>query len=339
MGGFLRLAGKHDRVKPSLNCNVDYVMTKRPTSSSGQPEEDFANSEGWISWRNLTTEAMERFYEQLIANVSGFPGLVGYEAAERARAANGNPAWSWGAAAEIQETINTVNSWGMHLHDWCAWNSVVESYETDEDRGQLLHHFVEPLAFFCMHQPSAVSDRLMLLTETLLHQANRLVEPGYVDRLDQDRLRPGQGLRRSDRRKQVIRLGQRWTRFNVFLAALDTMNDSAYRKLSRNFRDLSVHSFAPRLMVGQIMRAVRSIEPWQETVKQPCGGYLLVDHPTKKGVSYTMSVLEPFPLSNAYSASLSEYQKVMTAMSAFSELLEEMCASMDAIRDRLSGQS
>lgn len=320
-------------------------MTERSARSpgkaslSGKPEESFANSEGWISWRKLTTEAMERFYEQLLSNVSGAPGLLGYEAAERARAANGNFAWSWGAAAEIQETINTVNSWGMHLHDWCAWNAVVESFETDNDKGQVMHHFVHPIAFFCMHQPSAVSDRLMLLTETLLHQANCLVEPDYVDRLDQDCLRPGQGLRRSDRRKQVMRLGHRWTRFNRFLATLDAINDSAYRKLSRNFRDLSVHSFAPRFMDGQIMRAIRSIEPWQERVKQPGGGYILVDHPTKKCVSYTMGVLEPFPLRDACSASLSEYQKVVVAMSAFSELLEEVCDCMDTIPDRLSGQS
>lgn len=320
-------------------------MTERSARSpgkaslNGQPEENFANSEGWISWRKLTTEAMERFYEQLLSNVSETPGLLGYEAAERARAANGNFAWSWGAAAEIQETINTINSWGMHLHDWCAWNAVVESFEMDEDKWQLLHHFLDPLAFFCMHQPSAVSDRLMLLTETLLHQANCLVVPGYVDQLDQDSLRPRQVLRRSDRRKQIIRLGQPWTRFNVFMAALDALNDSTYRKLSRNFRDLSVHSLAPRFMFGGIMRAVRSIEPWQESVKQPGGGYLLVDHPTKKCVSYSMGVLEPFPLGEAYSASFSEYQKVVIAMSAFAELLKEICDSMDEIPDRLSGQS
>lgn len=320
-------------------------MTESSARSSGKPslneqsEENFAENEGWIAWRNLTTEAMGRFHEQLLANVSIAPGLVGYEAAKRARAANGNSAWSWGAAAEIQETINTINAWGKYLHDWYAWNAVVESFEKEEDKWQLLHHFVKPLAFFCMHQPSAVSDRLMLLTETLLHQANCLVEPGYVDRLDQDGLRPGQGLRRSDRRKQVIRLGHRWARFNGFLAALDAINDSAYRKLSRNFRDLSVHSFAPRFMVGQIMRAVRSIEPWPEIVEQPGGGSLLVDHPTKKCVSYTMAVLEPFPLSDACSASLSEYQKVLAAMSAFTQLLEEICDGMDAIPDRISGQS
>src|SRR3989338_3426079 len=159
-------------------------MTERSTRSSGKPslneqsQENFADNEGWIAWRNLTTEAMRRFNEQLLANVSRAPGLVGYEAAERARAANGSVAWSWGAAAEIQETINTINSWGTHLHDWCAWNAVVESFETDEDKGQLLH-----------------------LAETLLHQANCLIEPGYVDRLDQDGLRHGQGLRRSDSRK------------------------------------------------------------------------------------------------------------------------------------------
>lgn len=77
-------------------------MTERSASSPGkasinaQPEENFADSEGWISWKNLTTEAMKRFYKQLLANTSGAPGLVSYEAVKRARAANGNFAWSWG---------------------------------------------------------------------------------------------------------------------------------------------------------------------------------------------------------------------------------------------------
>lgn len=300
-----------------------------------QPLDSVADDGGWASWRSLATEAQRRFHERLLENRSRFPGLVDYAVVERARVANGNFAWSWGGAAEIQETINSVNAWGMRLHEWSAWNLVVDSYEREEERWEVLQHFVESLAFFCMHQPSAVSDRLMLLAETLLHQANRLVFPGHADRLDQDNLRPGQSLRRSDRRKQVIRLGRRWEKFDVFLAALDAVNDSEYRRLSRNFRDLSVHSFAPRFMTGQIMRAVRSIEPWQEKVMQPDGSFFLVDHPSKKCVQYSMGVLEPFPLSDAYSASLAEYQKVLAAMSAFSELVGELCDGMDAIPNRL----
>lgn len=149
----------------------------------------------------------------------------------------------------------------MRLHEWASWNLVVDSYESEEEKWEVLHHFVEPLAFFCMLQSSAVSDRLMLVSETLLHQANCRVFPEYSDRLDQDSLKSGQTLRRSDRRKQANRLGKRWTKFSVFRDALGAINGSEYQKVSRNFRDLSVHSFAPRFMTGQVSRATRSIAP------------------------------------------------------------------------------
>lgn len=295
-----------------------------------QTPENLADDAGWKSWRSLTIEAQERFHQMLRANSQRFPGLVDYAVVERARAASGTPAWSWGAASEIQETINSVNAWGMRLHEWASWNLVVDSYEREEDKWEVLHHFVEPLASFCMLQPSAVSDRLMLVSETLLHQANCRLFPEHPDRLDQDDLKPGKTLRRSDRRKQVSRLGKHWTKFSLFRDALGAINGSEYQMISRNFRDLSVHSFAPRFMMGQILRAIRSIAPQQEMVAQPSGGYLLVDHPSKKCVQYEMVAAEPFPLSLACSASLSEYQKVLTAMSKFSELVSEVCDAMDA---------
>lgn len=298
--------------------------------------ENLADDIGWRSWRSLAIEAQERFHEVLLANSQRFPGLVDYAIVERAQAASGTPAWSWGAAAEIQETINSVNAWGMRLHEWSAWNLVVDSYESEEDKWEILYHFVEPLAFFCMLQPSAVSDRLMLVSETLLHQANCRVFPEYPDRLDQDSLKSWQILRRSERIKQVNRLGKHWKNFSVFRDALDAINNSEYRMLSRNFRDRSAHSFAPRFMMGQIMRAVRSIAPWQEKVAQPSGGYFLVDHPSKKCVRYEMVAVEPFPLNVACSASLAEYQKILTAMNAFSRLVSEICDEMDAIAKQSS---
>ncbi|SFP41900.1 hypothetical protein SAMN05216190_11026 [Pseudomonas borbori] len=318
-------------------------MSKPTTRSSNEVPPDEKNVEnladdiGWRSWRSLAIEAQGRFYEMLLTNSQRFPGLVDYAVVERARAASGTPAWSWGAAAEIQETINSVNAWGMRLHEWASWNLVVDSYESEEDRREVLHHFVEPLAFFCMLQPSAVSDRLMLVSEALLHQANCHVFPEYSDRLDQDSLKPRQTLRRSDRRKQASRLGKNWTKFGVFRHALDAINSSEYKIVSRNFRDLSVHSFAPRLMMGQILRAIRSIAPRQEIVAQPSGGYLLVDHPTKKSVQYEMVAVEPFPLGIACSASLAEYQKALAAMSEFSELVSEICDSMDAASKHKAG--
>ena len=309
-------------------------MTERTTeahtecSLAEMPEKSLADDEGWISWCRLRAEALERLHQQLLVSAPQHPGLVEYGIVERVQAASGTQAWSWAAPSEVQETINTINAWGTRLHDWRAWNAVVESYEREEDKWLILHDFVEATAFFCMYQPSAVSDRLMLLAERLMHQGNLAVVPGYLDQLDQDR-RPYKFLRRSERRAQIIRQGQFWDRFHVFLEALDAVNSEEYRKISRNFRDLSSHAFAPRLMGGQIMRAARSIEPWQHMVAKLDGSYLLEKHPTKKCVSYSMRVVKPFPLREAFSANFSEYRKALAAMGALSGLIEEMCEAMD----------
>lgn len=251
---------------------------------------------------------------------------------ERADSTRGTFAWWWGAAGEIRETINSINAWGVRLHEWAAWNRVVDGYGDRDDRWDVLNHFVEPIAFFCMLQPSSFADRLALAAETLLHQANRRVFPHEPDRLDQD-ARPGRPLRRSDRRKQLSRLGQHWTKFGAFQQVLHALDGDDYRRLTRNFRDLASHSFSPRFMLGHITRAIRSTGPYQELVQQSDGSYQHVDHPTKKSVSYAMSSLEPLALDTAHDANLAEYRRARNAMECFAELVDQLCDKMDQVPD------
>lgn len=303
---------------------MDKPKTELPDEVAG-----VADNGSWEKWRAITAAAYARFHEHLLANRPLFPRLANFASSERVDATSGTAAWWWGAAGEIQETINSVNAWGMRLHEWRAWNQVVGSYEIDDDKWEVLYHFVEPVAFFCMLQPSGLADRMMVASETILHQANRCIFPGEPDRLDQD-LRQGKPLRRSDRRKQLNRLGKRWSKFDAFREALSEIDGADYRKATRNFRDLSSHSFAPRLMTGQVVRAIRSVVPWEEMVVQTDGTYSPVAHPTQKSVQYAMQADEPLPLDATHSANLAEYQKALTAMDAFAVLVDELCDQMDA---------
>jgi hypothetical protein len=293
---------------------------------------------GWEKWRSLTAEAYEQFHKALLANRPQFPGLASFAAVERARSTKGNFAWSWGAADELQETVNSANAWGMRLHEWGAWNLVLDSYETDEDKWKILSHFVEPVAFFCMLQPHSLVDRLVVAAETLLHQANRCVFPHEPDRLDQDN-KPHQRLRPADRRAQLNRLGMRWSAFDAFRDALCAMNGKDYRKVSRDFRNLSAHSFAPRLMVGQVVRAIRSVGPWEEMVKQPDGTYALKEHPTRRGVQYALQAIDPLPLKATRLDNLDEYRKAQTTLGALATLVTELCDRIDAHASKDVGSS
>lgn len=284
---------------------------------------------GGERWRSLTTEAYERFHRALLANRPLFPGLANFIAVERARSTKGTFAWSWGAADEFQETVNSANAWGMRLHEWGAWNLVLDSYGSDDDKWEVLSHFVEPVAFFCMLQPYSLVDRLVIVAETLMHQANRCVFPHELDRLDQDN-KPDQRLRPSDRRAQLNRLGARWSTFDEFRDALCAMNGPSYKKVTRNFRNLSAHSFAPRLMVGQVVRAIRSVGPWEEMAKQPDGTYALMEHPTRKGVQYVLQAIDPLPLEDTRIANLDEYRKALATLRALAALVTELCDRIDA---------
>src|SRR5690606_30038070 len=130
----------------------------------------------------------------------------------------------------------------------------------------------------------------------LLHQANQYIWPEEPDRLDQDALPLGQRLNRNARKKQLGRLGERWLAYSDFKQALNALDSKKYRSETRNFRNLTAHSFAPRLMMGHISRAIRSIVPRKELVEQPDGSFSQVGHPTRTSVEYAMSDAAPLPL-------------------------------------------
>ena len=285
------------------------------------------------AWRDFTLLAYGRFHDAMEAMHDRHPEFTPFAAADRAGKTSGTFAWWWGAEGEIRETINTINAWAVRLHEWAAWNDVIESFRSDEDRWDVLAHFAEPVAFFCMLQPSSLSDRLALTAENTIHQANRRLFPGEPDRLDQDE-RPGKHLRRSDRRRQLARLGERWPEFPAFMQASQAVDGEDYRKLTRNFRDLASHSFSPRFMTGYVQRTIRSIAPIQEMVQLPDGNYREQDHPTKKGISYAMHSLEPLPLDVAYEANLAEYRRAHLAMRNFATLVDALCDRIDLLPPR-----
>lgn len=276
-------------------------------------------------WRVLLTEAYGRFHDVSEQSRDKFPGLTSFDVVELAETVKGALAWAWGIPSEIREIINIVNAWGIRLHDWGIWNRVLEGYGSDDEKWTITDHFVEPIAFFCMFQPSGLVDRLMVTSETALHQANLRAFQNERDRLDQDEQKPGTVFRRGDRKRQLNRLGSRWSTYAAFRQALDAVDDAGYRKASHNFRDLSAHSYAPRLMVGHVSRAFRSKVPWQQMVRQADWTFAMTDHPTKKAISYALTELPPVSLTEMRDLSLGEYQKAKLALDKFSDLISEIC--------------
>jgi hypothetical protein len=292
---------------------------------------DRASSDFTNSWKDLLIGAYARFHEHVELARSDFPGLVGYEIGDVVAAASGNAAWKFGIPEKIREITNITNAWGMRLHEWGIWQRVLDGYSNADERWEIQYHFVEPIAHFCLFQPSGFADRLVEVAEDALHQANLRVIPGYRDVLDQDSRDPPGRLNRRQQLKQLELLGCRWTAFPAFLQHYREVN-SDYRQRTRNFRNLAAHSFAPRFELGIIGTATRSIANARELVPQGDGSFVSSEVPGRKCVQYDFGLLQPFSLSQARSDNLAEYKHTLTTMSAFAQLIEELCHSMNNTR-------
>lgn len=302
--------------------------TSAPSAGGGASSVSREAEERWQAWKAFSFEAYACYHDTIESIRWRHPGLTSYDIVERIDATKGTFAWHWGAANEVRESINSLNAWGVRLHEWRAWNHVVSSYDDEDKQWDILHHFLEPVAYYCMLQPSGFADRLALTAENLLHQANRRVFPDEPDQLAQD-AQPDKRLRRSERRRQLGALGMRWSKFPAFQQALAVLDGDEYRRLTRNYRNLATHSFSPRFMLGDVCRAVRSIVPRKDMVRQNDGSYIYTEHATEKMVAYTMGCQQPLALAESYEANVAEYRRARNAINYFISLAEELCDQID----------
>lgn len=280
-------------------------------------------------FRTILEGAYSRFQDLLETNETPAYSLYSYDICDTIREAEWPMAGAWAVPSELQEAINGMNAWRIRLHNWGVW--VVQKAErSEEDWWQIQHHFLEPLVFYCMHQPSAFSDRLFEMAEFSVHQANLAVDKGYKDRLGQDDLKRGKRLSKEKKMEQLTNMAERWNAFQHFAQSWGQINSKDYRSETRNFRNLASHSFAPRFTNGQIMRVTREIGPWQNMEQQADGTYRLVDEPNKKAICYSFGALNPLDLSELHKVNLLEQERVSSALDAYSELLKEISLSLPA---------
>ena len=79
------------------------------------------------------------------------------------------------------ELINAINAWNHRLRSWAAWSRVLATINDEKERWDVRSEFVEPLAYFCLHQPAGSRDRLTRFATQAVHFGNFRVLSGYLD--------------------------------------------------------------------------------------------------------------------------------------------------------------
>ena len=231
---------------------------------------------------------------------------------------------------ELRESINQMNSWSGSLFDLRVWASVLEGFSED-DAWSLRDHFVEPLVYFCMHQPSAVRDRFGQVATNAIHQANLSVDKEYADVLEQDALKPGRFLRRGQLESQLERLSSRWVAGKSLLEELRKLDSNGYRKSTLDYRNRASHFIAPRLELGEVQHLTRSVGPATVMVKATDGYFYEEVDPGRMCVSYGFGGISPLRLAEVIEHNSKEYKAASRVLEAYSDLIREVMGVIGSI--------
>lgn len=229
---------------------------------------------------------------------------------------------------ELRESINLLNAWTRKLAYLEIWSDVVCDYSED-DAWSLRLHFVEPLVFYCMLQPSSTRDRLGQVATNAIHQINLTNVHGYKDALRQDNLKPGKFLGRRQIEDQLSHIASHWKNGNRLVVALQNIDSEHYREKTFEYRNQASHFIAPRLEIGEVHFVTRRIVPLTQHVQRSDGAYQAEEVPGKTSVSYGFGGTRPLTLKEVIEHNLCECQFALAALEEYSELLREALGEME----------
>ena len=236
---------------------------------------------------------------------------------------------------ELRDLTNQLNHWLANLRRWHAWNEVLKSQDTDP-RWEAEWGWVEPLAFYCMFQPSASRDRFIMVATNALHQIRMALDSSVADKLLGDPTTPEEDSffpSRRDKEKQLKEFAKHWPTGKAFVQALGQLDDRGYRGLTGNFRNRASHGIAPRFSVGITSTVTRRRRQAMKLEQQPDGTYKDVPVLGKLSTSYGFGGTPPLSMQDAWKTNLAQFEHARRIFDAYVALLVEAVAFMPRSSD------
>jgi hypothetical protein len=231
---------------------------------------------------------------------------------------------------ELQEMTNQLNRWLGSLRRWHAWNEVLVRQEEDF-RWSVEWEWVEPLAFYCMFQPSANRDRFIMVATNALHQVRMAIDPAIKDELLGDPTEPGKKRSFPSRREsdaQLKEMANDSVAGKTFVQTLGQLDNEAYRRITADFRNRTSHGIAPRFSIGDVVLVTRAREQAIALEEQPDMSFEFVPVPDKMATSYSFGGTPPLLMQQAWEANRAQFECARCTFNAYIALLTEAIASM-----------
>lgn len=239
-----------------------------------------------------------------------------------------NPLASAMIEDELGELTNQLNYWRACLQRWKVWNELLQKEESADVRWDMEFDWVEPIAYFCMLQPSTTYDRFTLVATNALHQISMTLNPGDVDELlgdptpERTRFFPT----RKQKEKQLKIFSRKWITGNYLINELGGLDNKEYQEKTRDYRNKANHGIAPRFSVGITNMVTRYRQPAMNHQRQPDGSYKPVPIPGKFTTAYGLGGINPLSMESAWEMNYGQFQCAAKIFKAYLALLAEAVA-------------
>jgi hypothetical protein len=227
---------------------------------------------------------------------------------------------------ELNELTNDLNEWHDSLIRWYAWNKVIGPYSNIIDAWKLRSEFLGTRIHYCLFQPSSSRDRFTFIITNAMHQVRLMVEKGYQDYLEgdpktPDNIKKPKYLIRRQKEKRLSKLISIWSEGAEVMRVLQTIDDEAYRKDTKDYRNRHSHVIGPRLGIGHIRFVTRHVSQCTTMTKQPDGTYLPIPTGKMAGSYGSGGGTPPLDLEKAHAANLAQYRRARKCYTSYRKLL------------------
>ena len=235
---------------------------------------------------------------------------------------------------DLRQLTNLVNGWAESLCRWHAWSYVLADRDRQE-AWELRSEFLDALVHKCLLMPASIRDAITSVATSAFHQARLSTDRTYRDNLEGDPRDPKTPeektnfSRRGEKEKYLSKIVRDWPSSNRFLEALRQINTSAYIQATRNYRNLTAHSIAPKFEFGHTRTVQRSVRQFQTIENSEDGRIILRDVPGKLTVSYSYGGTPPLNLETIRAANLGQFERAHACYSEYRALLEAVVKAIE----------
>lgn len=252
-------------------------------------------------------------------------------------------------ACDLREIINEYHAWTMCLTAWAAWNDLLKKISEDDEKSwEIRSEFLEPVVFFCLHQPSSFKDLLIKYCTIAFHLGNMNRFPAYKDQLLEDdaifkRLQKNHPepykyfLTRALALKQLRKKSLEWSYGQELLDAISNLDDETYEFQTKGWRNHAAHYIPPRLTCGHTRTVTRQVSFHEAILDKGNGTAHIVVDKSRKRISYGFGGTLPLDSETTYQANLLQHSHAQTALLLVHKILDEIIAiSLAKKLDRLN---